>query len=275
VTHFKTAAPGGSIREWCDAAKAIDAVIIEPSLSTAAIMPGFDNIIWDCLSGSQRALSLGNDRIRRYAPGFPLIMAFCDLARPPLHEIAAHCPAGEHLYCCGWNGPMPAGWHLEVDAAVAVMSWQGGVPAADSRVVRLGAEHVPAMMELFAIAKPGPFAMRAMEIGEWYGVFEEGRLVALAGERMHAGEWREVSGVCTLPDRQGRGYARRVTERVIASQAARGLKTFLHVFPGNTRAIELYKRMGFVTEREMPLRVISRVAEHPGRAPMSMSEQGA
>lgn len=221
-------------------------------------MTPFDNIIWDALSGSQRSISLGNDRIRRYAPGFPLIMAFADLSDPPFEEIAAHCPPGEHLYCVGWNGAMPAGWNLEVDAAVAVMAWRGRSVEPDPRVVRLGPDDVPAMMELFATCKPGPFAMRAMEIGEWHGVFEGGRLVALAGERMHAGEWREVSGVCTLPEYQGRGYAQLVTGRVIAAQQARQQRTFLHVFPGNTRAVELYRRMGFETMREMALRVISR-----------------
>ena len=221
-------------------------------------MQRFENIIWDALSGSQRAISLGNDRIRRYAPGFPLIMAFADLDNPPFDEIADHCPPGEKLYACGWNGAMPAGWNLDVDAAVAVMAWRGGPVAADPRIVRLTAENIPAMLEVFAICKPGPFAMRAMDIGEWYGLFEDGKLVAMAGERMHAGPWREISGVCTLPDHQGKGYARLLTERVISSQRARGLETFLHVFPGNTRAVELYKRMGFETMREMPLRVISR-----------------
>jgi GNAT superfamily N-acetyltransferase len=236
-------------------------------------MAGFDNIIWDALSGTQRSISLGNDRIRRYAPGFPLIMAFADPADPPLDEIAEFCAPGERLYACGWSGAMPAGWNLDVDAAVAVMPWRGGAVAADPRAVRLGAQHVPAMVELFETCKPGPFAMRAMEIGEWYGVFEDGALVALAGERMHAGEWREISGVCTLPEHQGKGYAKLLTERVIASHQARGLKTFLHVFPGNTRAVDLYKRMGFETAREMPLRVISRTAEVRGQTTFSSDEK--
>lgn len=223
-------------------------------------MQSFDNIIWDSLSGSQRPISVGNDRIRRYAPGFPLIMAFADLDEPPFEDIAPHCPAGEKLYCCGWDGEMPAGWKLELDAAVAVMAWRGGPVAADPRPVRLTADHVPGMRELFDTCKPGPFATRLMDIGEWYGLLEDGRLVAMAGERMHAGQWREISGVCTLPEYQGKGYAKLLTERVIASQQTRGLETFLHVFPGNTRAVELYERMGFVTEREMPLRVISRLA---------------
>lgn len=216
------------------------------------------NIVWDAFSGTQRSISLGTERVRRFAPGFPLLMAFADFADPALEDVEPFCAPGERLYCCGWNGAVPRGWNLDVDAAVAAMEWRGGTPEADAVAVRLGPAHVPAMLELFAACKPGPFPTRPMDIGEWYGAFEDGRLVAIAGERLHAGNRREVSGVCTLPEYQGRAYARRLTERVIASQRARGLDPFLHVFPGNMRAVKLYEHMGFVTVREMPLRVVSR-----------------
>lgn len=222
------------------------------------VMGGFDTIMWDALSGSQRSMSLGTDRVRRYAPGFPLIMAFADPSAPALAEIAPHCAPGERLYCAGWTGAAPSGWNIDVEASVAAMAWRGGTPEVDSRAVRLSQEHVPAMLELFTSCKPGPFPTRPMDIGEWYGAFEDGRLVAIAGERLQAGSRREVSGVCTLPECQGKGYARLLTERVVASQRARGLEPFLHVFPGNTRAVKLYEHMGFVTMTTQPLRVISR-----------------
>jgi GNAT superfamily N-acetyltransferase len=223
-------------------------------------MPGFDNILWEALSGPQRALSVGTDRVRRFAPGFPLLMAFADVTDPALEDIAPFCTPGERLYCTGWTGAVPQGWNLDVEASVAAMEWRGGTPDVDPRAVQLGEEHVPAMLELFTTCKPGPFATRPMEIGEWYGVIDRGRLVAIAGERLDVGTKREVSGVCTLPECQGKGYARLLTERVIASQRARGLESFLHVFPGNTRAVKLYEHMGFATVREIPLRVVSRTA---------------
>lgn len=74
---------------------------------------------------------------------------------------------------------------------------------------------------------------------------------------MHAGPLREVSGICTLPEYQGRGYARRLTELVVRAQLVRRQTPFLHVASSNTRARTLYERMGFVVDREVPLRVVA------------------
>ena len=40
----------------------------------------------------------------------------------------------------------------------------------------------------------------------------------MAGERMHAGTLREISGVCTHPDFQGRGLARRLMRKLVRRQ---------------------------------------------------------
>jgi predicted GNAT family acetyltransferase len=67
-----------------------------------------------------------------------------------------------------------------------------------------------------------------------------------------------VSGICTLPGYQGRGYAHRLTQHVIRSQLARGLTPFLHVASSNTAARKLYEGIGFVVDQEVAMRVIAR-----------------
>ena len=73
-----------------------------------------------------------------------------------------------------------------------------------------------------------------------------------------AGVLREVSGVCTHPDHQGRGYARLLMNKVIARQLHRAQIPFLHVMSANERARELYERLGFRDYRETVVRVIAR-----------------
>jgi ribosomal protein S18 acetylase RimI-like enzyme len=51
-----------------------------------------------------------------------------------------------------------------------------------------------------------------------------------------------------------------MTELIVRIQLSRGQTPFLHVASTNARALELYKRMGFVVEREVPMRVVSRAA---------------
>jgi predicted GNAT family acetyltransferase len=114
------------------------------------------------------------------------------------------------------------------------------------------------MMALAAATNPGPFAERTFEMGDFHGVLEDGRLVAMAGERMHAGHLREVSGICTAPDRRGRGLATRLTNLVIRLQLARGQTPFLHVASSNVRARQLYEHLGFEVDREVALRIIYR-----------------
>lgn len=218
------------------------------------------NVVWRALAGSQAHMAAGTDRIRRYRRGYSPIIGYADPSNPGFEALAPHCEPGEQLYCAYWRGPAPRGWAVEVETSMCAMLWRGAAPAPDPglRAERLGAEHAPQMVALVEATRPGPFGPRAFEMGEFHGVFEGGRLVAMAGERLHAGALREVSAVCTAPDHQGRGLAKRLTELVVRRQLARGQTPFLHVASSNARARSLYERLGFVVAREVPLRVIRR-----------------
>ncbi len=223
-------------------------------------LPLLANVVWHVLAGPQSRHASGTDTARRYARGFSPIMGFADPQRPDFAALAPHCEPGEHLYCAAWSGPVPTGWHVETDTAAHQMVWERDAPDDDAPLaaVRLGREHVPQMLELVALTQPGPFGARTVELGEYWGVLEEGRLVAMAGERMEAGTLKEISGVCTHPAFQGRGYARRLMHRLIRLQLARGQTPFLHVMKGNDAARALYARMGFRHHGDIAVRVMSR-----------------
>ena len=137
---------------------------------------------------------------------------------------------------------------------------EAGPPAADDApdAVRLGPEHAAQALELAALTRPGPFGPRTIELGDYYGSFDGERLMAMAGERLYAGALREVSGVCTHPDYRGRGLARRLMNKVICYELARGETPFLHVMRDNSSAQRLYEQLGFRIYREPVLRVIAR-----------------
>ncbi len=217
------------------------------------------NIIWRCFSGSQAHLATGTDRIRRFARGFSPLIGYHDPARPDFESLRSHCEPGERFYCAEWRGPEPAGWKVEVDTSMCAMLWSAGAPAPDDSLgaVRLGVEHVAQMMALTEAARPGPFGERTIELGEWHGVFDGERLVAMAGERLQCGGLHEISGVCTAPEHRGRGLAKRLTALIVRLQLSLGETPFLHVASANAPALELYRKMGFVMEREVAMRVIS------------------
>ena len=162
------------------------------------------------------------------------------------------------LLCAQWTGPVPRGWHVGFEGLAIQYVWEGRAPEADPapEAVRLGGEHADRMVALADLTKPGPFGPRNAELGEYYGLFEGERLIAMAGERLGAGRSREVSAVCTHPDFQGRGLARRLMEKVIRIQLARGDRPFLHVMAENDRARGLYEHMGFRQRCEVALRAV-------------------
>jgi GNAT superfamily N-acetyltransferase len=218
-----------------------------------------DNIVWHTLAGAHSRFAMGAGRARRYAPGFSPIIGFADPARPDFDSLAAICRPGERFYTDAWSGPAPPGWRIEVESTMFKMVWDAPMPEGDEapEAVPLAPEHAPAALELATLTRPGPFGLRTLELGDYFGFFEGARLVAMAGERFVAGSMREVSGVCTHPDFQGRKYARRLMLKLVRRQVQRGETPFLHVMRDNVRARALYERMGFATYRESATRVIS------------------
>jgi GNAT superfamily N-acetyltransferase len=219
-----------------------------------------DNIFWHTLSGPHAKYAVGTDDARRYAPGFSPILAFPDHENPHFTSLVPYCEPGEHLYCDGWSGRAPDGWGIEAQSTMFRMVWSSAALACDEAddAVPLGQEHAQLALELATLTRPGPFGPRTIELGEYFGYFDGPRLIAMAGERMCAARLREISGVCTHPDFQGRGLARRLVAKLVRRQMQRKETPFLHVMRDNVAAHSLYQRMGFTDYLETVVRVVSR-----------------
>jgi predicted GNAT family acetyltransferase len=134
-------------------------------------------------------------------------------------------------------------------------------PAKRVEAVVLTAEDVPEILDLVNLAQPGPFSPRALELGKYLGLRQDGHLVAMAGQRLHLPGFCEVSTVCTHPDYRGRGYAGALTTMVVESVLERQETPFLHVAPGNDRAVRLYLKLGFRIRTEIQLSMLKRLAD--------------
>ncbi|MES3001071.1 MAG: GNAT family N-acetyltransferase [Pseudomonadota bacterium] len=218
-----------------------------------------DNIFWNALAGPQAKFASGSGDARRFARGFSPIIGFRNPREPDFAALAPYCEAGEHFYCVDWTGEAPEGWTIEAEATMFQMVWDAPLPQAtqDARIVPLRPEHAPLAVELAALTQPGPFGPRTPELGDYFGIFEDGRLVAMSGERLHADGVREISGVCTHPQAQGRGLARLLVSHLVRRHHLRGERSFLHVMRSNNGAHSLYGRMGFRDRRECPVRVVA------------------
>jgi predicted GNAT family acetyltransferase len=67
----------------------------------------------------------------------------------------------------------------------------------------------------------------------------------MGGLRLHIAGYREITTVATLPGHEGRGYATAIVRALVERIRSRGDRPFLTVRTDNTRAIEIYRRLGF------------------------------
>ncbi|MDQ0786664.1 GNAT family N-acetyltransferase [Streptomyces sp. B3I8] len=132
----------------------------------------------------------------------------------------------------------------------------------DPEAVRLGPADVPEILDLVARTEPGPYLPRTVELGTYLGIRHRGRLVALAGERLHPPGWTEISAVCTDPEHRGRGLATRLVRAVAAGIKERGERPFLHAAATNANAIRLYESIGFT----LRCRTVFSLLRHTGAA---------
>jgi ribosomal protein S18 acetylase RimI-like enzyme len=229
---------------------------IDVSPATSADPTGhhvLDNLIWHSLTTTHAHLAQGDGVARRYHPD---VAAFAAIERSDDAGWAALADLigpGESLLVSGPLGiEPPADWERLGGGAgyQMVLGDLVDVPIPDGVITRLRAEHVPQMMALVEIAQPGPFRKRTIELGEYLGVFEDGELIAMAGERLQTPAFTEVSAVCTHPSARGRGWAAALSHRVATGILARGQTPLLHVRKSNEPARRVYERLGFSIRME-------------------------
>jgi ribosomal protein S18 acetylase RimI-like enzyme len=208
-----------------------------------------DNPVWHALTGPQAVHAEGGAVARRFPAAISPFAAVPDEpAGPSWSELAAlHEPGvGTWLFR---TAPLeiPDGWDVEWAGAGHQMVATDEVADLDAPGSPLGPGDAGEMVDLVERTRPGPFGPRTVELGGYVGVRVDGRLVAMAGERLRLPGHAEVSAVCTDPAFRGRGLAAALTAQVARTIAGRGEIPILHVAHGNDGARRVYERLGFTT----------------------------
>ncbi|MBN3818410.1 GNAT family N-acetyltransferase [Paraburkholderia sp. Se-20369] len=216
-----------------------------------------DTVVWNALTSKQRGFAVGDERALRFPAAIAPFAAVADDAPASFAALRtlmdAHGPVA--LVTPRELAP-PDGFAVARRATLLQMIWQGE-PAASvaTEHVRLTDADVPEMLALVAAAQPGPFGTRTIELGDYLGVRRQGKLAAMAGERMRLDGFTEISAVCVDAAFRGQGLAADLMKLHIAAIRARGETPFLHVLASNHAAIALYRTLGFVDRRAMHLAV--------------------
>lgn len=213
-------------------------------------MHPLDNPAWIALTTHQAQIALVEGMARRFPPemavhgalALPMPQAWESMAR------LARVPVG--LFSLAPLVP-PPGWtvarHFELfqmvheDASAVAGSQDLGLPIAE-----LSEADLPEMSALYEATRPGrKLCQRILKLGGFVGVRADGKLVAMAGLRMHLPGYREITTVATLPGFEGRGHATALVAALVHRIRERKEHPFLTVRTDNPRAVDIYRRLGF------------------------------
>jgi GNAT superfamily N-acetyltransferase len=211
-----------------------------------------DNPVWHALTGPHAAFGLGRGMARHYPRDIAPFSAIAEPTAAAYDDLTADLPAGSEVRLFRpAEEPNPPGW--EAVSANPIIQMVGGqfvagrraaLPPPCSEIVPLGVADAAEMLVLTEIAKPGPFAANTALLGSYWGVRREGRLIAMAGERLSLPGFVELSAICVHPDARGAGLGAALTAHAARSALARGLTPFPHVYPDNPARV-LYAQLGF------------------------------
>jgi len=222
----------------------------QEALETAKTMHVLDNPIWNSLSTFHTHFAEGDELAKRYPREVTLLAGMVESTAEAYASLAKTLQRAAAALFLDQPPQIPAGWITLRSSPLVQMVCekpnlaQDGFPAE-----KLTPADVPEMVALAELTKPGPFGTRTRELGEYLGIRQSKRLVAMAGERLHLPGYTEVSAVCTHPEFQGRGYARELMSILVRKIIKRGETPILHVLPENVSAIHVYEKLGFRTRR--------------------------
>jgi predicted GNAT family acetyltransferase len=217
-----------------------------------------DRPVWHALTSRQAHLAEGDGRALRMNADFGLFAASRDRTPENLAALAALVPRDGVIGLVETFPIAPPPGTIEVMRGdvhqMIAPAIEPKAPPFD--VVTLGDGDAGEMLALATLTEPGPFFRRTHQLGNFLGVRQNGRLVAMAGERLKLDGFTEVSGVCTHPDWRGKGYAGGLMGIVAQHIRERGETPFLHVYAANSGAIALYERLGFRFRRAVTFTVL-------------------
>jgi predicted GNAT family acetyltransferase len=215
-----------------------------------------DRPIWAALTTNQAHLGYGDALARRFHPDvapFAALASETPAAFQALRQLLLPDEQVATLQSMEPIGPVDGLRMTHVGVIHQMIATHGEAARADDEVIRLGSADAKEMLDLAQQTKPGPFGKRTHETGNYIGIRDGGRLVAMAGERMRIDGYVEISAVCVAEDYRGRGLAGRLVRALRREIEQRGETPFLHVFSDNLSAIGLYERIGFGLRRTFHL----------------------
>ena len=207
-----------------------------------------DNPVWNALVSGNRHLAKGSERVKYFDKSVSPFAGLIDNSKANLLELYEQSVADQPVLLWA-DQPLALSKKWTVIDCIPGLQMIYDQPTVQvyetTGITSLTENDVPQMLALTKLTKPGPFGTRTIEFGNYEGIFENGQLVAMTGQRFHCFDHIEISAVCTHPDFLGKGYAKQLLLSQLTQIIANAKKPYLHVRADNERAIYVYRALGF------------------------------
>ncbi len=225
-------------------------------------MHPLDNPIWSALQTGSRRFAKGTGAAQYFERAVALFAGLRHNTTADLEELAAlFPPESVVILFTPAEVPLPACWQLQFQKPLLQMVYEDAPRqhAPETACVPLTDADIPAMLALTALTKPGPFLSRTILFGGYEGIFENGEMVAMAGQRLQPGGYTEVSALCTHPAHTGKGFGARLLRSQVQQIKQTGRTPFLHVYADNP-ACSFYEKFGLRTRHTLLVMVVQRTS---------------
>ncbi len=167
----------------------------------------FADPVWHALETTHRRFAVSLGEARRYPADIAPFGAVAFPTAPALNQLRSLLAMGESIWIFGQDHPRVPGLPVERTAECfqMLLPETTALPAANEEVRKLPDESASEMVELTSLAFPGFFRDKTCQMGSYYGVRSDGKLIAMGGERMMLDNYVEIGAVLHPPwaSRQG------------------------------------------------------------------------
>jgi GNAT superfamily N-acetyltransferase len=210
-----------------------------------------DNPVWHSLSESHQHVAVDYTNIKFYHPDYCPFGGFVkneNLSKP----ISDYSEMVDNFFIVGDKPEFPNQLTLKKELVCLQMVINDRIDLEiKEQIIKLAGEHTDALFQLVNLVQPGYFKRKTGLLGDYFGIFKNGELVAVTGERMKMNDFIEVSAIVTHPDHTGQGYAKQLTAHTVNKIFSQNKLPYLHVVENNIGAIKLYEKLGFATRRKI------------------------
>ena len=212
-----------------------------------------ENPVWASLNETHKKFVIEYDGIQFYHPDICTFGAFTDVTKTA-NALNEYSKLSKNFFLVSENETPQIDSNLvflekKIEGCQMVLDNLIDIEITET-IIPLTKKHRDEIYDLIWLVMPGYYQKRSFEMGAFFGIFKEDKLVSISGQRLQSNDFIEVSAVVTHPDYTRRGYAKQLVAHTTKEILKSKKLPILHTNKGNS-AIPLYETLGYKVSRDM------------------------